>query len=171
MMLFVPAYNGSVIDRETVPLGKWVVKQAFIPALGAGFTSEDDVAVLAIYPHIGPDHTVEQAVGGGFKTLVTEDGSFSLVELVGYPGTYSDHKGEQRYCVSPAIPAPQQETTALTLRHCSAVSGNSGGPILISRGLTEPHVVGVVHSYTEYSRLLPSTFQPIYEAADETMRP
>lgn len=169
-MLFVPAYNGAK-GGERVPLGKWPVKQAFIPHLGAQHTYEDDVAVLSIYPRtdpIGRRQTVEQAVGHAFQPLVTQDGSLSGLRLFGYPGVWwasdAPYHGEQRHCFSPAI--PYRQTKALTLEHCSAQDGNSGGPLVV--GAHAPwYVVGVLHGEQAYSRLLPSTFTPIYEAADQ----
>lgn len=172
MMVFVPAYNGSASGGERAPYGKWPVKQAFIPHLNADSTRGDDIAVLSVYVRttpVGLSRTIEEVVGGGFEPLMTEDGSFESVQLVGYPGNWvpgdGPYDGEQRRCESPAI--PYEQSNQLTLTHCASQSGNSGGPLLLERPPFETQVVGVVHFTFEYSRLLPQTFLPIYRAAND----
>lgn len=173
MLMFVPAYNGDMDlpTEEQAPLGKWPIKQAFTPPVtGAG---DEDIAVASIYPQSG--QLLQDVVGDAFQPLVTQPGAgFESLDLYGYPGLapYEDppYHGEQRHCRSPAI--QRDQTTMLDLPHCAAQDGNSGGPIVIegSSGFTG-FVVGVVYQAHGYTRLLPWTFQPIYDAADAARNP
>ena len=172
-MLFVPAYDGTASDGRRAPLGKWPVRQAFIPYEHAGATTGDDVAVARLYPErppIGPGLPVEIRTGGGLVPLTSESGDLARVKILGYPNLWRagdpPYRGEQRRCDSPA--RADTQTTALTAPYCAAQNGNSGGPLVVEPGdALPPEVVGVVHNTATHARLKRSTFGAIYNAADD----
>lgn len=172
-MLFVPAYDGTASGSDRAPLGKWPVRQAFIPYEHAGATTGDDVAVARLYPErpaIGPGLPVEVRTGGGFVPLISESGDFARVKILGYPNLERPgdplYIGEQRRCDSPAHADAQ--TTALAAPYCAAQNGNSGGPLVVeSGGALQPEVAGVVHNTSTHARLKLSTFGAVYNAADD----
>lgn len=173
MMLFIPAYNGQAVGNARAPLGKWPVRQVFIPYQRAGVVTGDDVAVGRLYAKVapvGPGLTVEEAVGGGFIPRITESGDITpRVSVLGYPAAWLPGDGPyleyQRRCDSPAYALV--ETTALQASYCAPQGGNSGGPLVLDEApLVPPEVIGVVQSSRAQSRLKGETFAPIYRAAD-----
>lgn len=168
LMMFVPAYNGSAKEGERTPLGRWPVKQAFVPSsVPEGQTIDNDIAVARLYlllpaQPIGPEESVEQKVGGGLKPKVNESGLFGVTRIVGYPGI-DRYSGMQQLCDS--FTSVVEGTTGLGAKNCCAFSGNSGGPIVLSSS-QELEVVAVVHNNVSHARLRESTFNPVYQAAD-----
>jgi hypothetical protein len=169
-IIFVPAYNGELQGQQRTPLGKWTVGQAFIPFEGADVSIDADVAVLRIYPGSiqsgAPVLPIESAIGAALSPQTNDSGAYQSLTIVGYPGIHSGDEGityvgQQRRCVTPAVPDPN--SSGLKLTNCFIASGNSGGPLVITNSM---HVVGVVHKQFEHARLKPSFFNPVYEAAD-----
>lgn len=168
LMMFVPAYNGSAKEGERTPLGRWPVKQAFVPlSVPEGQTIDNDIAVARLYllsptQPIGPKESIEQKVRGGLKPKINESGLFDITRIVGYPGV-DRYSGAQQLCDS--YTSVVEGTTGLGAINCGTFSGNSGGPIVISSS-QEFEVVAVVHNNVSHARLRESTFGPVYQAAD-----
>ncbi len=165
--MFLP-YNGSAKEGERTPLGRWPVKQAFVPSsVPEGQTIDNDIAVARLYlllpaQPIGPEESVEQKMGGGLKPKVNESGLFDVIRIVGYPGV-DRYSGAQQLCDS--YTSVVEGTTGLGAINCGTFSGNSGGPIVLSSS-QELEVVAVVHNNVSHARLRESTFNPVYQAAD-----
>lgn len=172
MAMFVPAYKGDVPESQRAPLGKWVVKQAFIPRYDAPYT-EDDVAVVRVYPveEQGTTLLLQDVVGNGLVPRLNEIGEeFPLVDVYGYPGTgvTNDKVGQQWHCLSRGIdnPVPDQAPW-LMLPQCGTQSGNSGGSSILSYLDGRPSEVVAVYTKSNYhSRLTAANFSAIFAAAD-----
>ena len=171
LMMFVPAYNGAAKEGERIPLGKWAVKQAFVPSsVPSGQSIDNDIAVarLHLLPPtlpIGPEESVEQKVRGGLKPRVNESELFNIIKIAGYPGA-ERYSGMQQQCDS--YTAVVEGTTGLFATNCGTMSGNSGGPLVLpsSEESSASEVVAVVHNNVSHARLRESTFGVIYRAAD-----
>lgn len=171
MMMFVPAYNGGDPMQEQAPLGRWPLRQAFVPG-SYRQKVEGDVAVVSIYPRAG--QLLQDVVGDAFEPLETDSSAFfDSADLYGYPGVANigdgPYHGEQRHCRSSAVPG--NPDSVLTLPHCAAMDGNSGGPVVVEAPGLAGLVIGVVNEAGTYPRLLHEIFRPIYEAADEAANP
>lgn len=166
MLMFVPAFDG----RAPVPLEKWPIRRAFIPAENAGDSPETDIAVASVYP-LPSGKTLEAEVGDAFRPHVSTTELFPLVKDIGYPGTWIPGDdpylfAQQRQCDSHT--SQGQRFNTLLLLNCTPQGGNSGGPVV--RVYSSPIEVVAVFVNTVplngQTRLLPKTFIPIYEAAD-----
>ncbi|MBO2447612.1 hypothetical protein J4573_10980 [Actinomadura barringtoniae] len=180
---FVPAYSAKA-DPDTgknydvrAPYGTWRVRKVWVtkqwrhtrydfndpnpPVRISGF----DVSVLSVAPKNG--RRIQDVVGG-FAPVVSAAGRFRFTTL-GYPGggiaPYLGNLLER--CVGRGKNAPRKiGPGAVRTRNCWVIPGHSGGPWIVpGRG-----VIAVTSSQVARSslgaRLKPTTFGPLYRAAD-----
>lgn len=171
MLLFVPAFDGT-----TAPLGKWPVRQAFLPSEDADQATETDLAVARVYSATTTHRqalTLEEAVGVALTPSTSIDESFVSVKVTGYPAQPRPNDpvyayAEQRQCDTPAVSSTSNDMR-LRLTKCTPQGGNSGGPIIYNR-IGPPFSVVAVFTNTVpdqgQTRLQPAIFMPSYEAAD-----
>lgn len=182
MAMFVPAYNGYTTGHARTPLGRWPVRQAFVPhdfvAL-PGQPVDFDVGVIRVYRATRqqvPAH-LQDAVRGGLYARTSEVfGFFPDVTIAGYPsktvagdqGSYGD--GRQYQCLSHIGSDP--DSTAFLAGNCTTSDGNSGGPLMLSADMAHPPmVVGVVHNPAKSARLSHANFTLLFDTADNLPEP
>ena len=165
MLMFVPGYRETETGLK-VPLGKWPVYQAFYPSAYMSGNPENDIAVARVYSNtapIGPQITLQQAVGGGFAPYTSSASeTFPRLKLIGYPSVspnYDYHTAKQRQCDSNTKPSDDYPT-AITLLNCAMQGGNSGGPLIVREARVDMVVgVGVMTAaITGQARLMPQNF-------------
>lgn len=173
-VMFVPAYNGSVTGAQATPFGKWPIRQAFIPEENA-YMTDNDIAVLRLHLDLETATIgLEEVVRDGLLPRLSQPGeTFALVDVYGYPGINvpgaSSYIGKQWHCLSTSYAHNpfDPESTRLYTPQCSTMSGNSGGPFVLSHlDGRRSEVVSVVHDDFTSSRLTEANFNGIFQAAD-----
>ncbi|RDS80197.1 hypothetical protein DWU98_14915 [Dyella monticola] len=184
-LMFVPAYSEREDGVLQTPYEKWPVEIAFLPFASAAISRYADIAVARVYALpsvIGPDRTLESVVGGSLQPrMSTASVTFPLVRFVGYPGLNGFNLVQypiaaQRQCETHTYIDDADEATArmVGILNCSPQSGNSGGPIVQMPGNPGGYDVVGVMAYIDMNpqpRLLPETFLPIYQAANDGVAP